>query len=130
MGNGNRRGLRSNGTNPRAVAAAERKAVLAAAAAAREAGQPPPEAFVAALRERVDEDTYAMWLADLVVVARRDHVLTLDCPPEVRGWAEERFVRVIAAAADESGITVQWAPRDPPEARFTTGRRPTRAGRS
>jgi chromosomal replication initiator protein len=67
------------------------------------------------LRRRLPDDTYDIWLAPLRPVAQVGSMLTLEAPPEVRGWVRERFVPLLRGVAQEvlgSGADVEIVPRD------------------
>jgi len=55
----------------------------------------------AALRDRVGERTYGLWLAPLRAVALDGDTLALQGPPEVSAWASDRLGAALASAAEE-----------------------------
>ena len=55
----------------------------------------------AALRDRVGERTYGLWLAPLRCVALDGDTLALQGPPEVSAWAADRLGGALASAAAE-----------------------------
>jgi len=53
------------------------------------------------LRRALPEGTYDIWLAPLRPVAHVGSTLTLEAPPEVRGWVRERFTTALRHAAQD-----------------------------
>ncbi len=76
------------------------------------------------LRRRVGEDTFAIWLAPVELVAiDRDQRLVLVAPPPTADWTSTRFNRLIAATAAELGCDIRFA--NPAERRAFEARTPS-----
>ncbi len=58
------------------------------------------------LREAIDPETFAIWLADLHPHRILRGVWYVACRPRARGWVEERYGRVIRACADRPVVFV------------------------
>jgi hypothetical protein len=62
------------------------------------------------LLETVGENTFAIWLDPLQLVAvAPDAALVLDVPEPIGGWVRTRFARVLASVANRAGRTVRFA---------------------
>jgi hypothetical protein len=62
------------------------------------------------LRRRVGEDTFAIWLAPVELIAiDRDQRLVLAAPAPTADWTRTRFSRLIAATASEVGRDVRFS---------------------
>ncbi len=62
------------------------------------------------LVESVGESTFAIWLEPVELIAiDADGALVLHAPPELRGWLQERFGRVVAQAAKRGGRATRMA---------------------
>jgi DnaA N-terminal domain len=62
------------------------------------------------LLEAVGESTFAIWLEPVELIAiDPDGALVLHAPPELRGWLQERFGRVVAQAAERAGRATRMA---------------------
>jgi hypothetical protein len=62
------------------------------------------------LVEAVGESTFAIWLEPVELIAiDADGALVLHAPPELRGWLQERFGRVVAQAAERAGRATRMA---------------------
>jgi hypothetical protein len=62
------------------------------------------------LAEAVGESTFAIWLEPVELIAiDADGALVLHAPPELRGWLQERFGRVVAQAAERAGRATRMA---------------------
>ncbi|MGB0096448.1 MAG: DnaA N-terminal domain-containing protein, partial [Solirubrobacteraceae bacterium] len=62
------------------------------------------------LAEAVGEGTFAIWLEPVELIAiDADGALVLHAPPELRGWLQERFGRVVAQAAERAGRATRMA---------------------
>jgi hypothetical protein len=62
------------------------------------------------LVEAVGEGTFAIWLEPVELIAIDPHgALVLHAPPELRGWLQERFGRVVAQAAERAGRATRMA---------------------
>ena len=62
------------------------------------------------LVEAVGESTFAIWLEPVELIAiDADGALVLHAPPELRGWLQERFGRIVAQAAERAGRATRMA---------------------
>ena len=62
------------------------------------------------LAETVSEDTFAVWIEPVKLIAIDQHgALVLDAPPDLRSWLSGRFARLVERAAESAGRATRIA---------------------